>query len=91
MNQDKLKIGTKVKTLVHWSGIYKNTIGYIIDIDEDNVYCIGWDTEEFKYPTELSPSEVALLNAVDHQCPIRDWFTLDEMNNYIVIIEDNEN
>ena len=78
-------LGTKVKTLVAWSGVPVGTVGYVCE-DYGSGYMIGWDLPNKPYPHDLTHEEVGKLWAVNNKCPLRDGFDKkDELQHLKVL------
>ena len=83
----KVKLGTKVKTLVDWSGVPKGSVGYIVE-DYGTGFTVAWDLDEKPYPHELSFEEVAKMYAVNYKCPLRDGFDKDKEMQYLEVVNE---
>lgn len=70
---ENYQLGTRVKTLIAFSGVPEGTHGMIVE-DYGSGIMIAWDLPDRPIPKDKTPEEISMMWAIDNKCPLRDGF-----------------
>lgn len=90
MTKEEIKIGARVVALESFADVPKGTEGIIIDNYGTGIM-VAWDKPDKPYPQGKTPFEVNAMFAVNHLCPLRDGFGMDELDYLAVMAEEYQN
>lgn len=79
-------VGTRIRTLVAWSGVPRDTTGEVVSADDGAhgwTVAIQWDLATDPLRIEAGQVKGAAFVMVSGGKPLVDWFTKDEYERYL--------